>query len=93
MNHWQLSLTIHGHVQGVNFRSYAREKARTLRLVGWVRNEEEGTVGILAQGSKEILVEFLEWCTVGPRWAKVEKVEEGGKEIEKLEFERFEIRF
>ena len=83
---YQLTLTIHGRVQGVFFRESACAEARRLGLVGKVENNADGTVGIVAQGYKDTLEQFKMWCHKGPKLAQVEKVEEEWKEIEKLSF-------
>ncbi|MBI2625961.1 acylphosphatase [Candidatus Parcubacteria bacterium] len=69
-----LTITVHGFVQGVLFRTSAQKRAVELGLVGWARNDPAGTVSLVAEGSEERLKEFLEWCYTGPRWARVEKV-------------------
>ena len=49
-----------GRVQGVGFRHTAEEIALSLGLLGWVRNLHDDRVEILAEGSKELLEEFIE---------------------------------
>lgn len=39
-----------GRVQGVGFRAMARGVARRHAVVGWVRNEPDGSVLLVAQG-------------------------------------------
>ena len=39
-----------GEVQGVGFRWYVREQARALAIAGWVRNEPDGAVVLVASG-------------------------------------------
>ncbi len=41
-----------GRVQGVGFRYRASYAARSLNITGWVRNEDDGTVEMEAQGSE-----------------------------------------
>lgn len=88
-----LTLKILGDVQGVTFRWSSREKAREFGVVGYVKNEPDGSVTVIAEGDEAILKNFLDWCKTGPRWARVDKMEEGWEEISDLSFERFEIRF
>ena len=71
----QIHVKVHGQVQGVFFRSHAKEVADRLGLVGWVRNNSDGSVKILAEGPKGKLEEFIKWCQVGPSGAQVEKVD------------------
>ena len=58
----RLILQIFGDVQGIGFRYGARQKARELRLAGFVRNEPDGSVYIEAEGEHGKLEEFLRWC-------------------------------
>ena len=71
----RLHLIISGRVQGVFFRYNARRQARKFHLTGWVRNNLNATVEILAEGEKKDLDSFLAWCKKGPITAKVEKVD------------------
>jgi acylphosphatase len=65
---------ISGRVQGVFFRASARGEANRLGLHGFVRNEEDGSVYAEAEGERESLDEFLQWCRKGPPHARVESV-------------------
>jgi len=71
----RLKINIHGVVQGVSFRYYTVREARRLKICGWVRNREDGSVQVEAEAEEPALTAFLEWCRVGPRWAKVSRVE------------------
>jgi acylphosphatase len=71
-----LHLRITGRVQGVWFRASAKEKADALGITGWVRNCEDGSVEVLAQGSEEELKEFVKWCHHGPPSATITDVQE-----------------
>jgi acylphosphatase len=66
---------VRGRVQGVAFRAYTEAEARSLGLAGWVRNLADGRVEVLAEGSRETLERFLEWCREGPRHARVDGVD------------------
>jgi Acylphosphatases len=65
---------VSGLVQGVFFRAYTRNVARTLGLKGWVRNLPDGRVEIYAEGEEESLKKLVEWCKIGPPHAIVEDV-------------------
>jgi acylphosphatase len=85
-----LRLKIHGRVQGVFFRVSTKEKADELGLVGWVRNDDDGTVSVEAEGSEDKLRELLKWCHEGSQGSQVEKIEEEWSE-ELVGFEEFEV--
>lgn len=48
-----------GRVQGVGFRATVRDCAVRLGLLGWVRNEEDGSVLLEAQGDDPTLTQLL----------------------------------
>ncbi|MBA2364418.1 MAG: acylphosphatase [Chloroflexia bacterium] len=66
--------TITGEVQGVNFRAECREQALQHGLIGWVRNDSDGSVESVFEGSRESVRLILEWCEHGPTGARVRKV-------------------
>ncbi|HVT00372.1 MAG TPA: DNA polymerase ligase N-terminal domain-containing protein [Solirubrobacterales bacterium] len=71
---------VRGQVQGVGFRYEAVGKAGELGVMGWVRNEEDGTVLLHVEGPDEAVDALVEWLGKGPRGAAVEGVEvERGK--------------
>lgn len=63
-----------GRVQGVSFRWYAQEQARSLGVSGWVRNEPDGSVLLHAEGDDAAVDSLVEWCRRGPSMAKVGNV-------------------
>ena len=65
-----------GRVQGVGFRHFAARSARALGLAGGVRNEADGSVVAVAEGSDEALREFRRALERGPGASRVERVEE-----------------
>jgi acylphosphatase len=68
-------INIYGQVQGVFFRSETQKKAVELGLTGWVKNNFDGSVEILAEGEKDSLEKIVEWCYEGSDRAKVEKID------------------
>jgi acylphosphatase len=83
---------VSGRVQGVFFRQNTLERAKSLGLIGWVRNTEDGRVEALFEGEKEKIEKMLEWIKKGPSLARVEKVEVKWEDF-KGEFEDFEIKY
>ncbi|MBI2026581.1 MAG: acylphosphatase [Deltaproteobacteria bacterium] len=70
----QVHIVVYGKVQGVFFRAYTETKAQELGICGRVKNLENGSVDIIAQGPEESLKRLVEWCHEGPSGAQVEKV-------------------
>lgn len=64
-----------GLVQGVFFRADTKRKADELGLTGWVRNCEDGSVEVFAQGKEDALEKLEKWCRKGPPAAEVQHVE------------------
>ncbi|MBU2037403.1 acylphosphatase [Patescibacteria group bacterium] len=72
----RVDLKIHGRVQGVFFRDSSQRKAKELNLSGFVKNEPDGTVQIIAEGEEKNLEELIEWCRAGgTEYARVDQVE------------------
>lgn len=70
-----LSIRVYGRVQGVFFRASARDRARQLRLTGWVRNVPDGSVELWAEGPRDGLGLLLAWCREGPSAARVDRLD------------------
>ena len=66
--------TIIGNVQGVRYRDFVQVSAGQLGLVGYVQNNPDGTVTVVAQGLPETLKEMVEYLHEGSLQAKVEGV-------------------
>jgi acylphosphatase len=66
---------VSGRVQGVYFRGSCRAVARELGVRGWARNRSDGTVEVVAEGSREAVGELLAWCRVGPPLADISGLE------------------
>ena len=71
----RLQATVHGRVQGVNFRYYTQLRAQELGVTGYVRNKWDGTVEVVAEGEREAVEKLLEFIKVGPQGALVQRVD------------------
>jgi len=67
---------VRGRVQGVGFRWFVEREARTLGISGWVRNNSDGSVQVLAMGTRDQLSGLRSRLQQGPRAARVDSVEE-----------------
>lgn len=63
-----------GRVQGVGFRDWTKREAMRLGLVGWVRNEADGSVMALIVGPESTVAVMIERLWQGPRFASVSDV-------------------
>ena len=79
-----------GHVQGVFFRAETRDRARSLGIAGWVRNNPDGTVEAVLEGPAARVESLVEWCGRGPHGAIVQGIEVTWEEPAGLE--SFEAR-
>ncbi|MFI5349535.1 MAG: acylphosphatase [Elusimicrobiota bacterium] len=65
---------VRGRVQGVGYRWFVKELAESMRLAGWVRNSEDGSVELEVEGSTSSLDEFLRRLRTGNPSAKVSEL-------------------
>jgi acylphosphatase len=70
----RLDASVRGRVQGVGFRYFVLREAARLDLNGWVANEADGSVRVVADGPRGALEELLEALREGPPAAIVERV-------------------
>ncbi len=89
----QIKISILGKVQGVCFRSFAKQNANKLQIEGYVKNLSDGSVEIVACGDEINLEKFLKLCQSGPIFAKVDRVivKSENNNFDK-EYEFFDIR-
>ena len=66
---------VSGRVQGVGFRYFIQRKAQQLGLLGWVRNNDDGTVEVVAEGARLELEQLKRALEEGPRMAQVDRVD------------------
>lgn len=70
----ELYATITGKVQGVRYRDYVQVSAGKLGLTGFVRNNRDGSVAVVAHGMPDDLKLFVEYLHEGSLQSKVEGV-------------------
>lgn len=79
----QRRIVVHGRVQGVGFRFWARDLAASMRLRGTVRNMPGGrTVEAVVQGQPDLVERFETALQRGPSGAVVESVESAGEPVD-----------
>lgn len=70
-----LRVTVRGAVQGVGFRAATVRRARSLGVMGWMRNGEDGELLVHAEGPAAAVERLREFLGEGPRGAEVSGVE------------------
>lgn len=88
----RLDVRIMGRVQGVGFRHFTSQQARRLGVDGWVRNERDGSVRVVAEARRDVLEDFLGRLQEGPGGARVENAHPEWTDASG-EFGGFSVRF
>jgi len=70
----RLDASVRGRVQGVGFRYFVLREASYLGLDGFVANERDGSVHVVAEGEPTDLDTLLERLRDGPSASMVERV-------------------
>jgi acylphosphatase len=70
----RMQVIVSGCVQGVGYRQWTVRQARFLGVTGWVRNRPDGSVEVLAEASRTVLLTFLGDLRTGPSYADVDSV-------------------
>ena len=72
---------VRGRVQGVGFRWFVEHEAHILGIAGWVRNNADSSVEVLAMGTHDQLTGLRSRLREGPRAARVDDVRESEAEL------------
>jgi acylphosphatase len=86
-----MHVVISGLVQGVGFRYFALQNARTRGIRGYVRNLYTGEVEVVAQADEAMLDAFIQDLRIGPRSAHVASARIVWQEDEEM-YNSFDIR-
>ncbi len=71
---FRFKVRVFGKVQGVWFRKFTMEKADSLKLLGWVRNEKDSSVSTEFQGDYKTCLLMLDWLSEGSPLSDVENI-------------------
>uniref|UniRef100_A0A7C4RV79 Acylphosphatase n=1 Tax=Fervidobacterium thailandense TaxID=1008305 RepID=A0A7C4RV79_9BACT len=82
---------VRGIVQGVGFRHFVKTVARALGVTGYVRNELDGSVTVVAGGNMEQLNELKRKILEGNGWSYVSEIEEF--DLPPQEYKDFHVEF
>lgn len=90
----EMKLVVRGSVQKVGYRMSIVDfiHSENLPLVGYVKNQPDGSVEIIAQGDIESLKAVHRFATKGPAGADVRDVSQEIKEIKNLSFSDFIVQ-
>ncbi|WP_420643063.1 acylphosphatase [Candidatus Leptofilum sp.] len=88
----QVTAVVHGYVQGVSFRYYTHRAANRLGLTGWVANQRDRTVKVVAEGRESALRQLIAFLHEGSPAAQVQRVDEKWTEATG-EFSRFSVNY
>ena len=69
---------LYGRVQGVFFRQWTVDQARTLGVTGWVHNARDGSVEAHLAGDETAVAQMIERMRQGPAGAHVEDLDHRG---------------
>jgi acylphosphatase len=72
----RLNARVSGMVQAVGFRYWTVRKAEELGLTGTVRNNDDGSVGIVAEGPQSVVLELRRWLRSPSAPGRVDHVDE-----------------
>lgn len=75
MSQYSCKFLVTGKVQRVGFRFHTAHEALKRGLTGYARNQNDGSVEVLACGDKEMVTQLERWLQKGPQLAHVIKVE------------------
>lgn len=84
-------IIVSGLVQGVGFRYFVLRKAQELNLVGYTKNQYDGTVLTVVEGEKYQIESLFNQLKIGPIYADVRDIKIAWKSYVG-EFTNFEIR-
>lgn len=87
----RLDASVTGYVQGVSFRYYTQQQAQRLGLVGWVANQPDGSVQVVAEGSEAAIDALVHFLQGGSPHAVVDQVV-ANRRAATGEFSAFRIR-
>jgi acylphosphatase len=90
---FESKIIVHGRVQGVGYRASIISfiDNQYMDLKGYVKNLSNGSVEIVAQGSKEDLIELRKFSSVGSTFCRVDSIEEVCQPIDSYTYDSFEV--
>ena len=89
-----LEFEVFGRVQGVFFRKYTQQKAKSINIRGWIRNTERRTVEGEIEGTSEVIETMKNWLRMeGSPSSRIDQaVFKNEREIQEYSFTGFSIK-
>ncbi len=93
----RIALFVHGFVQGVGYRHFVKKNADVIGVKGMVRNLEDGSVLVIANGDADTLAAFERSISVSTEYGvwvmHIDRVSEDDPEFpkEKYDVNKFSI--
>ncbi|MBD2810629.1 acylphosphatase [Xenorhabdus sp. Vera] len=85
MTKYSIIIYVYGRVQGVGFRYQTYHWAKKNKLVGYVRNMNDGSVKIVACGNDDKIKKLTQWLEQGgPPSSKIDHFQSQFCEIEEM---------
>lgn len=77
-------IVVKGRVQGVGYRAWLADEARTNGLSGWVRNRRDGAVEAVLAGEAAVVAAMIARCRQGPPSARVDVIDAAERDHDAL---------
>ena len=85
-------IKVTGFVQGVSYRYFCYQKAKHLKLTGWVKNHPDGSVLSLVEGDRGAVEVYIKELKIGPQVASVANLDVKWLTFS-CEYKNFEITY
>jgi len=82
---------VSGRVQGVGYRAFCLREATRLGLIGYARNQADGTVVTVVMGPGPAVEAYRTQLERGPAFARVDTVRESRISVEEGRLKGFDI--
>lgn len=91
----EMTLIVHGRVQGVGYRYSIIDHIEQNQVLvkGYIYNQPNGSVKIVAQGDLESLKDVRRFALKGSERSNVREIEEVYHEIREYSYDEFSIRY
>ncbi len=93
MNLLSLHCIVTGRVQGVGFRYFTHEKARSCGITGYVKNLSNGDVEVYAEGEQQDIAGFFTQIKKGPALGRVIDAGAEWNKITEKKYKNFSITY